>query len=126
MQQALPSPLADVRILDLSRLVAGNITSHVLADMGADVIKIEGPPAGDDLRNWSCEGVSTYWKVYSRNKRSVGLNLRAEDGKAALRRLVAKAHVLIENFRPGTLEKMGFAPAALLALNPDLIIVRVS
>jgi crotonobetainyl-CoA:carnitine CoA-transferase CaiB-like acyl-CoA transferase len=118
--------LSDVTILDLSRLVAGNITSHVLADQGADVIKIEGPPSGDDLRNWSCEGVSTYWKVYSRNKRSVGLNLRDAEGKAVLRRLIGTANVLIENFRPGTLEKMGFAPEALHALNPNLIIVRVS
>lgn len=121
-----PSPLADIRILDLSRLVAGNITSHVLADLGADVLKIEGPPNGDDLRNWSCEGVSTYWKVYSRNKRSVALNLRDEGGKEALRRLVQTSHVLIENFRPGTLEKMGFGPDALHALNPKLVIARIS
>jgi crotonobetainyl-CoA:carnitine CoA-transferase CaiB-like acyl-CoA transferase len=119
-------PLGNVTILDLSRLVAGNITSHVLADMGADVIKIEGPPHGDDLRNWSCEGVSTYWKVYSRNKRSVALNLREPGGKAALRRLAETSQVLIENFRPGTLEKMGFGPDALHALNPKLIVVRVS
>jgi len=123
---AAAPPLADVRILDLSRLVSGNIATHVLADLGADVIKIEGPPHGDDLRNWRCEGISTYWKVYSRNKRSVALNLREPGGQAALRRLVQTAQVLVENFRPGTLEKMGFSPDALHALNPKLIVVRVS
>jgi crotonobetainyl-CoA:carnitine CoA-transferase CaiB-like acyl-CoA transferase len=120
------APLSDVRILDLSRLVAGNITTHVLADLGADVVKIEPLPHGDDLRNWRCQGVSTWWKVYSRNKRSVALDLRNPAGMQALRSLVPTAQVLVENFRPGTLERMGLGPDALHALNPSLVVLRVS
>ena len=119
-------PLADVRVLDLSRLVAGNITTHVLADLGADVVKVEPLPHGDDLRNWRCQGVSTWWKVYSRNKRSLALDLRKPQGMQALRRLVPGAQVMVENFRPGTLEKMGLDPDALRALNPSLVLLRVS
>ncbi|MCM5572069.1 CoA transferase [Burkholderiaceae bacterium FT117] len=118
--------LAGVRVLDLSRLVSGNIATHVLADLGADVIKVEPLPRGDDLRNWRTNGVSTYWKVYCRNKRSLALDLRRPEGMAALRRLIPTAQVLVENFRPGTLEKMGLAPDALLAANPDLVILRIS
>ncbi len=119
-------PLADVRILDLSRLVAGNIATHVLADLGADVVKVEPLPHGDDLRNWRCQGVSTWWKVYARNKRSIAIDLRHPAGMQALRRLVPGAQVMVENFRPGTLEKMGLGPDALLALNPSLVLLRVS
>ena len=119
-------PLSDVRILDLSRLVAGNITTHVLADLGADVVKIEPLPHGDDLRNWRCQGVSTWWKVYSRNKRSVALDLRNPAGMQALRDLVPSAQVMVENFRPGTLERMGLGPDALHAMNPSLVLLRVS
>ena len=119
-------PLADVRVLDLSRLVAGNITTHVLADLGADVVKVEPLPHGDDLRNWRCQGVSTWWKVYSRNKRSLALDLRKPRGMQALRRLIPGAQVMVENFRPGTLEKMGLDPDALRALNPSLVLLRVS
>lgn len=121
-----PGSLAGIRILDLSRLVSGNIATHVLADLGADVIKVEPLPRGDDLRNWRCEGVSTYWKVYCRNKRSLALDLRQPEAMAALHRLIPTAQVLVENFRPGTLEKMGLAPATLLAANPDLVVLRIS
>ena len=124
---AAPTPsLADVRVLDLSRLVAGNITSHVLADLGADVVKVAPLPHGDDLRNWRCQGVSTWWKVYSRNKRSLALDLRKPKGMQALRRLIPDAQVMVENFRPGTLEKMGLDPDTLRALNPSLVLLRVS
>jgi len=118
--------LAGVRVLDLSRLVSGNVATHVLADLGADVIKVEPLPRGDDLRNWRTAGVSTYWKVYCRNKRSLALDLRKPEGLQALRRLVPTAQVLVENFRPGTLEKMGLAPETLLAANPDLVVLRIS
>ncbi|OCP15925.1 MULTISPECIES: CoA transferase [unclassified Ensifer] len=118
-------PLEGIRVLDLSRLVAGNMLSLQLADFGADVIKIE-PPAGDPLREWKDEGLSLFWKTYGRNKRSVVLNLRETADREALWALVAGADVLIENFRPGTLEQMGFGPEALLARNPDLVVVRIS
>lgn len=118
-------PLDGIKVLDLSRLVAGNMLSLQLADFGADVIKIE-PPAGDPLREWKDEGLSLFWKTYGRNKRSVVLNLREDADREALWALIATADVFIENFRPGTLEKMGFGPDALMARNPDLVVVRVS
>ncbi len=119
-------PLDGVRILDLSRVVAGNALTLALADFGADVIKIETPGRGDDLRNWRVKGVSTFWKVYARNKRSVTLNLREPEGRRLLVDLVARAQVLVENFRPGVLEDMGLGPDRLHAANPDLVLVRVS
>jgi crotonobetainyl-CoA:carnitine CoA-transferase CaiB-like acyl-CoA transferase len=118
-------PLDDVRVLDLSRLVAGNITTHVLADLGAEVIKIE-KPSGDDLRNWTTAGVPVWWQVYARNKKSMSLDLRAEAGRAVLLRLVESAKILVENFRPGTLERMGLGPDVLHARNPKLVVVRIS
>jgi len=118
-------PLAGIRVLDLSRLMAGNMLSLQLADFGADVIKIE-PPEGDPLRNWTEGGESLFWSVYGRNKRSVALDLRDAEAMAALHSLIATADVLVENYRPGTLEKMGLAPARLLAAHPDLVIVRIS
>jgi crotonobetainyl-CoA:carnitine CoA-transferase CaiB-like acyl-CoA transferase len=118
-------PLDGVRVLDLSRLVAGNMLSLQLADFGADVVKVE-PPAGDPLRDWRDAGVPLYWKTYARNKRSLVLNLRHAAAKDALTKLAARADVFIESFRPGTLEEMGFGPDALLGHNPDLVIVRVS
>ncbi len=118
-------PLQGIRVLDLSRLVAGNMLSLQLGDFGADVIKIE-TPAGDPLREWKDEGLSLFWKTYGRNKRSVVLNLREDADREALWALIASADVFIENFRPGTLEQMGFGPDALMAHNPDLVVVRVS
>ncbi len=122
---AARGPLHGVRVIDLSRLVAGNMLSLQLGDFGADVIKVE-PPQGDPLREWREDGHALFWKVYGRNKRSLVLNLREADDLAALRRLLGTADVFIENFRPGTLEQMGLAPATLLETNPDLIVVRVS
>jgi crotonobetainyl-CoA:carnitine CoA-transferase CaiB-like acyl-CoA transferase len=118
-------PLDGIRVLDLSRLMAGNMLTLQLADFGADVVKIE-PPEGDPLRDWKDDGHSLFWKTYGRNKRSVALNLRQEPAMAALWTLIDGADVLIENYRPGTLEAMGLAPEALLARNPDLIVVRIS
>jgi crotonobetainyl-CoA:carnitine CoA-transferase CaiB-like acyl-CoA transferase len=125
-QTEAKGPLAGVRVLDLSRLVAGNMLSLQLADFGAEVIKVEDPAKGDPLRDWKVEGVSAYWKVYARNKKSLALNLRAGEGRDLLARLAATAQVLIENFRPGTLEAMGLGPAVLQRDNPKLIVVRVS
>ncbi len=119
-------PLDGVRVVDLSRLVAGNMTTHVLADYGADVIKIERPGKGDDLRSWRVEGVEVFWKVYARNKRSVALDIHDPDGREMLLRLVDTAQVLVENFVPGTLERWGLGPDELLARNPKLVILRVS
>jgi crotonobetainyl-CoA:carnitine CoA-transferase CaiB-like acyl-CoA transferase len=123
---AAPVPLAGLRVVDLSRLVAGNMVSLQLADQGAEVIKIEDPTTGDPLRAWRTKGLSLHWKVYARNKKSLALNSRAAVGKDVLHELLAKSHVLIENFRPGTLEKMGFGPEVLHARNPGLIIVRIT
>jgi len=124
-QAAARCPLDGVRVLDLSRVVAGNMLSLLLADFGAEVVKIESP-AGDPLRDWLVAGVATNWKVYARNKKSVGLDLRKDEAKALLLQLVDSAQVLIENFRPGTLEKMGLGPDVLQARNPKLVIVRVT
>lgn len=118
-------PLDGVRVLDLSRVVAGNMLSLLLADFGAEVIKIE-TPEGDALRDWLVGGMATNWKVYARNKKSVCLNLRKARGKDLLLKLVGTAQVFIENFRPGTLEKMGLGPDVLLERNPGLVIARVS
>ena len=119
-------PLRDIRILDLSRLVSGNMLTHTLADYGAEVVKIERPGVGDDLRNWRVEGVSTHWKVYARNKKSLTLDLRSEQGKGILLQLVERFDVLVENFVPGTLERWGIGPEVLQQHNPKLIIVRIS
>ncbi len=121
-----PAPLSGIRVLDISRLVAGNAVSHVLADFGAEVLKVEAPERGDDLRNWRVQGISTYWKVYARNKKSITLDFRTDEGRALLIKLVETAHVLIENFVPGKLEKMGLGPEVLHAANPKLVMLRVS
>src|SRR5271165_5898826 len=102
--------LDGVRVVDLSRLVAGNMATHVLADYGADVIKIERPGKGDDLRSWRVKGIEVFWKVYSRNKRSVALDLQSDDGREFLWRLIDTAQILVENFVPGTLERWGMGP----------------
>ena len=119
-------PLDGVRVIDLSRLVAGNAVSSQLADFGAEVIKIEDPQKGDPLRAWQTNGVSVHWKLYARNKKSVALSLREARGRDLLLDLAASSEVLIENFRPGTLEKIGLGPDMLHQRNPRLVIVRVS
>jgi len=124
-QPAAKGPLTGVRVLDLSRLVAGNMLTQVLGDFGAEVIKVE-PPAGDTLRAWQTNGVQTNWKIYARNKKSLGLELRKPEARELLVKLVPSAAMLVESFRPGTLEKMGLAPKALLKVNPKLVIVRIS
>jgi crotonobetainyl-CoA:carnitine CoA-transferase CaiB-like acyl-CoA transferase len=122
----LMGPLDGVRVLDLSRLVAGNMTTLLLGDYGADVIKIEHPEKGDDLRRWRAGGVETFWKVYGRNKRSVALDIRKGEGRKIFASLLQTGQVLVENFVPGTLEKWGYGEEQLLAINPDLVILRIS
>jgi len=112
-------------VLDLSRLFAGNLLTQVLGDFGAEVIKVE-PPAGDTLRAWQTAGVSTHWKIFARNKKSLCLELRRPEARALLMKLLPSADMFIESFRPGTLEAMGLGPARLLRKNPKLVIVRIS
>ncbi len=124
-------PLTGVRVIDLSRLVAGNMLSMQLADFGAEVIKVESAREGDTLRHWREDlgdgaSLDAWWQVYGRNKKSLALDLRDPDAIGLLRRLAAGAQVLIESFRPGTLEAMGLAPASLHEFNRRLVIVRVS
>jgi len=118
-------PLNGIRILDLSRLVAGNTLTGLLADFGAEVIKVE-PDAGDTLRAWRTKGVQVNWKLYARNKKSLALELGTTEAKELLLKLVESAQVFVESFRPDTLEKMGLAPKELLARNPKLVVVRIS
>lgn len=118
-------PLEGVRVVDLSRLVAGNMLTQVLGDFGAEIIKIE-PPAGDTLRAWKVEQVDTNWKLYARNKKSLGLELRKPEARELLLQLLSTAAIFVESFRPGTLESMGLGPDVLLARNPKLVIVRIS
>jgi formyl-CoA transferase len=117
--------LTGVRVLDLSRLVAGNMLTQVLGDFGAEVIKVE-PAAGDTLRAWQTNGVPTNWKIYARNKKSLGLELRKPEARELLARLIPTAAIFVESFRPGTLEDMGLAPETLFERNPKLVIVRIS
>ena len=124
-EPAARCPLDGMRVLDLSRLVAGNTLTQVLGDFGAEVIKVE-PPTGDTLRAWQVNGVPTNWKLYSRNKKSLCLELRRPEARKLLLDLVPSAAIFIESFRPGTLEDMGLAPAGLLERNPKLVIVRIS
>ena len=121
-----PAPLDGIRVVDLSRLVAGNMVSLQLADQGAEVIKIEDPKVGAPLRAWRVNGLSLHWKVYARNKKSLAINLRPQAGRDALLDLLATSQVLIENYRPGTLEQMGLGPEVLHARNPGLVIVRIT
>lgn len=124
--EQVAGPLAGVRVLDLSRLVAGNQLSMLLGDFGADVIKVEQPHLGDTLRGWTVKTIQMYWKVYGRNKRSMTLDLKNEQATELLLQLAEKSQVLVESFRPGTMERLGLAPDTLLARNPELVMVRIS
>ncbi|MEY2594724.1 MAG: hypothetical protein RI972_2413 [Pseudomonadota bacterium] len=123
-----PSALQGVRVVEMGQLIAGPFCGKTLAEFGADVVKIEPPGSGDPLRQWRLikDGTSVWWQVQSRNKRSVALDLRQTEGQQLARDLIAQADVLIENFRPGTLEGWGLSPEALMALNPRLVMVRIS
>jgi formyl-CoA transferase len=120
--------LAGLRVIEMGQLIAGPFAGKTLGDFGAEVIKIEPPGSGDPLRGWRLlkAGTSVWWQVQSRNKRSVAIDLRQPEGQQLARQLIAEADVLIENFRPGTLEGWDMAPEQLHALNPGLVILRVS
>lgn len=124
--QARPRALQGVRILDLSRMIAGGVSGMILADFGADVVKVEEPRSGDPLRQWTTEGHPYWWRVYARNKRFITLNLKDAEGRALLQRLVPKFDVVMESFVPGTLERMGLGWDVLHAWNPRLSLVRIS
>lgn len=123
-----PGPLSGLKVLELGQLIAGPFAGKTLADFGAQVIKVEPPGDGDPLRKWRMlhQGTSVWWQVQSRNKQSVVLDLRTDEGRADTRRLAAEADVLIENFKPGTLEKWGLGYETLAAENPGLIMLRIS
>lgn len=122
----MTGPLYNLRVIEMGSLIAGPFCGQLMGDMGADVIKIEQPGEGDPMRQWGQGKKPAWWRTIARNKRSVALNLRVSQGQQIARDLIAKSDILIENFRPGTLEKWGMAPDALRAINPKLIIVRVS
>ena len=121
-------PLAGLKVLDLSIIVAGGTASSLLADFGAEVVKVERPGTGDPLRNWGpfANGVSLWWKVHSRNKKSITLNLGTPEGQDILKKLAAQADMLIEGFRPGAMEKWGLGPDDLQKVNPKLVMLRFS
>ncbi len=123
-----PQALQGLKVVEMGQLIAGPFCGKTLGDFGAEVIKIEPPDGGDPLRTWRLlkDGTSVWWQVQSRNKRSVALDLRQPEGQDLARRLIAEADVLVENFRPGTLEGWGMGPEALHALNPGLVMLRIS
>ena len=118
--------LAGLRVIEMGQLLAGPFCGQLLGDMGADVIKIEPPGAGDPMREWGQGEVKVQWEVIARNKKSVTCNLRTPEGQDIARQLIATADVLVENFKPGTLEKWSLAPETLRADNPGLIVARMS
>ncbi len=120
------TPLQGIRVLDLSRMIAGGVAGMLLADFGADVVKVEQPGGGDPLRQWTAGGDPLWWKVYARNKRYITLNLKSPEGLSLLQRLVPRFDVVIESFVPGTLERLGIGWDVLSGWNPRLILVRVS
>jgi len=122
-------PLDDLFVVDLTRILSGPICTMLMADMGAEVIKVEPPPLGDDSRQWGppfIGGISTYFLSVNRNKKSLGLNLKSKDGRAILHKLIERADVLLENFRPGVLDRLGFGYEAVTKLNPRTIYCSVS
>jgi crotonobetainyl-CoA:carnitine CoA-transferase CaiB-like acyl-CoA transferase len=122
-------PLQGLRVIDVSTIIAGPLCCQILGDFGADVIKIEPPPAGDAMREWGRlrhNDRSMWWSILGRNKRSMTLNLRLEEGQRIARRLAQRADVVVENFRPGTMERWGLGPADLHAVNPQLVYARVT
>ena len=123
-----PQALAGLKVVEMGQLIAGPFAAKTLADFGAEVLKIEPPKAGDPLRGWRLlqDGTSVWWQVQSRNKRSIALDLRRPEGQALARQLIARADVLVENFRPGTLEGWGMGYDELARDNPGLIMLRIS
>ncbi len=125
---AISGPLSGLKVLELGQLIAGPFAAKTLSDFGAEVIKIEPPEGGDPLRQWRLlkDGTSVWWQVQSRNKRSLAMDLKSAEAQDIVRRLATESDVLIENFRPGAMEAWGLGPDALSALNPKLIMLRIS
>ena len=136
MSEASAGPLAGVKVVELGTLIAGPLCARMLADFGAEVIKVEAPEGGDQIRQWrklypstgsgQATGTSLWWYTQARNKKSITLNLRAAEGQDIVRKLAAKADIVVENFRPGALEKWGIGWTQLSAINPRLVMVRLS
>ncbi|MEZ2721138.1 CaiB/BaiF CoA transferase family protein [Paenalcaligenes hominis] len=124
----MPKPLSDIRVLELGQLIAGPFAAKILAEFGAEVIKVEPPKTGDPLRKWRLlhKGTSVWWAVQSRNKQSLALDLRQKEAQDIIKQLITECDVLIENFKPGTLEQWGLGWADLEKINPKLIMLRVS
>lgn len=123
---ARAGPLTDIRVIELGQLIAGPFCGQIFADMGADVIKVEPPGQGDPLRVWGREGYPMWWQVVARNKRCITANLREAEGQALVKKLVKEADFILENFRPGTMEKWGLSYEELCEINPRIIMIRVS
>jgi len=119
-------PLEGVRVLDLSRMIAGGVAGMLLADFGADVVKAEQPGSGDPLRQWTAAGEPYWWKVYARNKRYITLNIKADAGRDLLAQLIPTFDIVLESFVPGTLERLGLGWDVLRGWNPRLVLVRIS
>jgi len=119
-------PLTDIRVIEMGQLIAGPFCGQLFADMGADVIKVEPPGKGDPMRTWGREGYPLWWKVCARNKRCITANLREKDGQDIIKKLVKEADFILENFRPGTMEKWGLSYEDLKVINPRIIMIRVS
>ena len=125
----MSGPLEGIRVVDLTRILAGPYCTMMLGDMGAEIIKVENPDGGDDTRSWGppfLNGVSTYFISINRNKKSLTLNLKDERGKELLRDLIRKGDVMVENFRPGALEKLGFSWEEIHRINPGMIFASLS
>jgi formyl-CoA transferase len=124
-----PAPLDGLRVIEMGALIAGPFCGQILGDFGAEVVKLEDPRTGDPMRQWGRtlpKGLSPWWPVIGRNKKSVTVDLRTSEGQSIARDLIAKSDVVIENFRPGALEKWGLGYEALSALNPGLVMARIS
>ncbi|MCH9695972.1 MAG: CoA transferase [Gammaproteobacteria bacterium] len=119
-------PLTDIRLIEMGQLIAGPFCGQLMADMGADVIKIEPPGKGDPMRVWGRGDYPLWWSVCARNKRCVTANLRVEEGQELVRKLIAGADMVLENFRPGTMERWGLGYEDLIKINPSIIMIRVS
>ena len=123
---ACKGPLTDLRVIEMGQLIAGPFCGQLFADMGADVIKVEPPGKGDPMRTWGREGYPLWWKVCARNKRCITANLRETEGQNIIKQLVKEADFVLENFRPGTMEKWGLGYEDLKKINPKIIMIRVS
>ncbi|MGV8871199.1 MAG: CaiB/BaiF CoA transferase family protein [Rhodococcus sp. (in: high G+C Gram-positive bacteria)] len=129
MSESNPGPLSDLRVVEMGQLLAGPFCGQLLADFGAEVIKLEPPGKGDPMRQWGREkphGKSLWWPVVARNKKSVTCNLRTEEGQSLARSIIGKSDIVVENFRPGTLERWGLGYEELRAMDPRLIMARVT